>query len=422
VEKVVPGNDEEEPTTQREPTAEELKDWLAAFKIFDEDGNGEVEIAEMEAVMAKNNEKHDKESLQAVFDSVDTDGSGGIDFEEFKQMMMNADDLEDFADGGVKIRMMGQQGSSGKMGSNFFKSVAKKEALQQKKKRLKQWSVNSDAAVKEREGKQKAATKSVAASAAKLKIYTATLLGERSKLLWRTNTRLDILLYVANEEVIIVQTSSKGEGKLPTVIYPLVYLSYKAISGFCEKRTETIEENKKSEAELKKDQVNAIANYVVSRMQLEEAKLTSSQSAPAGGGGGKKPLVVAVNKLSADTEDDIHMHLDAKFNPMQYPVPELNIVEALSSSEWDEKMQVIADDIKKATGQREKSNKSLNLMGFSLDTLENLLNSVRFKNRRIISKWARSILLLDVDEMKKHLAEIEIQKEATASKIEVPEA
>lgn len=64
MEKVVPGNDEEEPTTQREPTAEELKDWLAAFKIFDEDGNGEVEIAEMEAVMAKNNEKHDKESLQ----------------------------------------------------------------------------------------------------------------------------------------------------------------------------------------------------------------------------------------------------------------------------------------------------------------------------------------------------------------------
>ena len=78
--------------------------------------------------------------------------------------------------------------------------------------------------------------------------HKAVLIGDRSKLLWRTNTRLDILLYSSNDEVIIVQTSSKG----PIVVYPLVYLDYKAIVKFVESQL-ALDSEQKKQYDKKKD-------------------------------------------------------------------------------------------------------------------------------------------------------------------------
>merc|ERR1712070_157194 len=139
-----------------------------------------------------------------------------------------------------------------------------------------------------------------------------------------------------------------------------------------------------------KELSNMLCNYVVSRIQLEDSPMTSSQSAPVAGAAaaGKPAKIVTVQKLSADTEDEIVVDSD----PIMYPVPELSIVENLSAKQWDEKMQEIADDIALASSNREKSNNSLNGMGFALDTLETLLNSVRFTRRKKVGKWAKAVI------------------------------
>jgi len=417
--KIVPGDGTDDEPEGRVPTEEELALWKSAFAVFDVDGDGEVDINEVEGMFEKHKQKVDKTVLKEVFDSVDEDGSGAIDWEEFKTMMMNADEVKDI---GGSISMMNHNKT---MGSGLFKHVAKLEIYAQKKAKLAKYSTNSKENIQKREAEKKKEAEANPTAKENKVTHKAVLLGndskfgERSKLLWRTNTRLDIKLWVSNEEVLIVQTSSSS----PTVIYPLVHLDYKAVYKLCEERNPDSDKNnkKKTDAEINQAQMNAVANYIVSRMQLEEAKpgLTSSQSAPATGAAttGKAPLVVAVNKLSADTQD-FRRTLDEE----TYPVPDLNVVEALTSDQWNEQMQGIADDIKKASGAREKSDANRNAMGFSLDTLELLLNSVRFKKRGQLTKWARAInkqgvqvTMAKLEEIKK--AQAERQKKAEEAKL-----
>ena len=65
-----------------------------AFELFDKDGSGTIEAAEVAAVLGNNIPGH---SLQdSVWDEiikeVDVNGDGKIDFEEFKQMMLKIND------------------------------------------------------------------------------------------------------------------------------------------------------------------------------------------------------------------------------------------------------------------------------------------------------------------------------------------
>ena len=104
-------------------------------------------------------------TLRQTFDTVDTDGSGNIGREESNQMMMANDGP-----------------------FNIFMNVSKKLALAAKKERLKQWSMvphleNKQAKVKEQ--------KKAAIEEAKIPV----LVGQRSKLLWQSNTRLDLFFF-----------------------------------------------------------------------------------------------------------------------------------------------------------------------------------------------------------------------------------
>lgn len=389
VKPVVPCDEPEEGST---PTKEELADWKTAFKVFDKDDNGSIEFDELCEIMKNNGEKHNEEVLQEVFDSVDTDRSGAIDFDEFCKMMQNADQV---VDNTGSVSMMNHKKG---MSSNFFKNVAKKEAIKAKKARLAKWSTTTpEAQAKKNAEKQKEAARNLPAEIAK-KAHKTELLGERAKLMWRTNTRLDIMIYKSDDdEVIVVQTSSKD----PVVIYPLIYLDFKKIWAFIVKQIGVDSTGKKlSAAELEKERANQICNYVVSRMQLtviteksDQKGLKQSESAPAVGAAAaaakpKTKKLLRVTKLSADADGEITKEVD----PQLYPVPVLNVSETLSGAEWDEMMQGIANEIKQATESRENSSSNLNGMDKAILKLENLLNLVQFKKRAQLLKWSRGVL------------------------------
>ena len=57
-----------------------------AFEMFDRDGSGNVEVAEIAAILGEGL-KCDKKVWEEIVKEVDRDGNGKIDFKEFKEMM-----------------------------------------------------------------------------------------------------------------------------------------------------------------------------------------------------------------------------------------------------------------------------------------------------------------------------------------------
>ncbi len=64
---------------------------LAAFKLFDKDGGGTIEAAEISKVLGQNAAAND-EVWQAVIAEVDQNDDGLIDFDEFKTMLLKLAD------------------------------------------------------------------------------------------------------------------------------------------------------------------------------------------------------------------------------------------------------------------------------------------------------------------------------------------
>lgn len=64
---------------------------LAAFKLFDKDGGGTIEAAEIAKVLGQNAAATDS-VWQAVIGEVDQNDDGLIDFEEFKTMLLKLAD------------------------------------------------------------------------------------------------------------------------------------------------------------------------------------------------------------------------------------------------------------------------------------------------------------------------------------------
>lgn len=61
----------------------------AAFKEFDQDGNGTISRAELKLTMKKLGDNLTDEMIDRIIEEVDADGNGEIDFEEFVVMMKN---------------------------------------------------------------------------------------------------------------------------------------------------------------------------------------------------------------------------------------------------------------------------------------------------------------------------------------------
>ena len=66
-------------------TEEEL---LEAFKVFDRDGNGLIDAAELKYVLTNLGEKLTDEEVDEMIEKVDIDGDGMINYKEFADAMM----------------------------------------------------------------------------------------------------------------------------------------------------------------------------------------------------------------------------------------------------------------------------------------------------------------------------------------------
>lgn len=58
---------------------------LAAFNIFDKNGNGKISVNEIKEIL--NVKKEDEKSLEELFKSFDINNDGELDFNEFLIMM-----------------------------------------------------------------------------------------------------------------------------------------------------------------------------------------------------------------------------------------------------------------------------------------------------------------------------------------------
>jgi calcium-binding protein CML len=65
-------------------------DMEEAFRVFDEDGDGFISAAELQAVLRKLglSEARNLATVQEMICSVDSNCDGRVDFREFKNMMM----------------------------------------------------------------------------------------------------------------------------------------------------------------------------------------------------------------------------------------------------------------------------------------------------------------------------------------------
>jgi len=63
----------------------------AAFQLFDRDGGGTIDAAEIAAILGHNTKK-ENHVWKEVISEVDLNGDGQIDFEEFKQMLIKLAD------------------------------------------------------------------------------------------------------------------------------------------------------------------------------------------------------------------------------------------------------------------------------------------------------------------------------------------
>jgi len=76
-------------------TTEEEEEYKEAFKMFDLDGSGTIELTELKQVMLQLGQNPSDDDLMDMIRIVDVNGDNEIDFDEFLVMMtMRADDRD----------------------------------------------------------------------------------------------------------------------------------------------------------------------------------------------------------------------------------------------------------------------------------------------------------------------------------------
>lgn len=61
---------------------EEIEELRQAFNLFDKDGGGTIDVAELRAILDQRGKRMSDKELRQLMDMVDEDRSGEIDFEE----------------------------------------------------------------------------------------------------------------------------------------------------------------------------------------------------------------------------------------------------------------------------------------------------------------------------------------------------
>ncbi len=62
---------------------------MAAFKLFDKDGSGQISVSEIGTVLSGSGKKVPKKIIKGIMQQVDKNGDGQISFDEFKAYMNN---------------------------------------------------------------------------------------------------------------------------------------------------------------------------------------------------------------------------------------------------------------------------------------------------------------------------------------------
>ncbi|CAM9830356.1 unnamed protein product [Chrysoparadoxa australica] len=83
-------------TSEKPLTEEEIADYREAFRNFDKDGNGEIDLHELGVVMRSLGYSPTDKQLKEMLAGVDEDGNGVINFDEFVAMMRKCGVETDF--------------------------------------------------------------------------------------------------------------------------------------------------------------------------------------------------------------------------------------------------------------------------------------------------------------------------------------
>ena len=74
---------------QREKDVDEEKEVLKAFKVFDKEGNGLININELKDIMLNFGNNWSEEELNEMFKEADIDMDGYLNYEEFVRTMLS---------------------------------------------------------------------------------------------------------------------------------------------------------------------------------------------------------------------------------------------------------------------------------------------------------------------------------------------
>lgn len=116
--------------SKRKPLTEErLMEYREAFKLFDKDGNGTIDVEELGIVMRSLGQNPTDEELEAIIKDADIDGDGTIDFDEFIEMMTSQEEKDSQCTQKENLRKTFEifdTDGSGKISSDELKIVMKK--------------------------------------------------------------------------------------------------------------------------------------------------------------------------------------------------------------------------------------------------------------------------------------------------------
>lgn len=109
-------------------TEERMMEYREAFKLFDKDGNGTIELDELRQVMCSLGQSPTESELNQIIADADMDGDGTIDFDEFIEMMNKQEtrDLNDQVENLRRTFEIFDTDGSGKISSTELKQVMEK--------------------------------------------------------------------------------------------------------------------------------------------------------------------------------------------------------------------------------------------------------------------------------------------------------